>query len=329
MPFWTKFSLKFMALAGAAGLFCALLPGPARADVIRLSDMLRGIAVTEAQCAAIHQTVWVTAMERDFCIRYYISTAGGEGREPVVFLQGDKLGRLNTQSRTFEPLPQEKDLNTADLIRFAHGFSKAARTTAIYLARPGIDGSSGDHRIRHSLLELAATDAALDAIKARHGFTGYHLIGQSGGATLAGALIGIRHDVGCAVLGAGMLAPLQLKKSTLQLSKQMIDAVEGIPGIVQNRQTRVLVVTDREDKKVPLVHQQTFVDELRLAGGKAEHYFVQAADPNRHGVVPHARLALAGCMRGASEQAIAERLGKVVPQKISQTDRPTRIADDD
>src|SRR5690606_2931300 len=234
-------------LARAAAIACALLPGPAGADVIRLSDMLRGIVVTEAQCAAIHQTVWVTVMEQDFCIRYYISNAGGEGSQPVIFLQVDKLGRRTTQSRGFEPHPQEKALNTADLIGLAHGFSRAARTTAIYLARPGIDGSSGDHRIRHSLLELAATNAALDAIKSRHGFGGYHLVGQSGGATLAGALIGIRDDVGCAVLGSGMLAPLQLKKPTLQLSKQMIDATEAVPGILQNGKLRVLVVTDRED----------------------------------------------------------------------------------
>lgn len=315
MPKTAIYPKLLKTLAGAALLAATLLPLPARADTIRLADMLNGIAVTEAQCAAIHQTVWVSAMERDFCIRYYISHAGGEGREPVVFLQGDKLGRLNTQSHSFEPRPEDKDLDTADLLKFAHGFSKAARTTAIYLARPGIDGSSGDHRIRHSLLELAATNAALDAIKARHGYGGYHLVGQSGGATLAGALIGIRDDVGCAVLGSGMLAPLQLKKPTLQLSKQMIDATEAVPGILQNGKLRVLVVTDREDKKVSLVHQATFVDELRAAGGKPEHFFVEAADSNRHGVVPHARLALTGCLRGASEAAIAERLSKRVPPK--------------
>jgi hypothetical protein len=331
MPFWTRFSIYFRTLAGVIALACALLPGPARSDVIRLSDMLRGITVTEAQCAAIHQTVWVSVMEKDFCIRYYISTAGGEGSQPVVFLQGDKLGRLNTQSRTFEPHPHEKDLNTADLIRFAHGFSKAARTTAIYLARPGIDGSSGDHRIRHSLLELAATNAALDAIKARHAFTGYHLVGQSGGATLAGALIGIRDDIGCAVLGSGMLAPLQLKRPTLQLSRQMIDATEAIPGILQNKRLRILVVTDREDKKVSLVHQATFVDELRAAGGRAEHFFVEAPDENRHGVVRHARLALDGCVRGASEQAIAERLVRLAPQKLATAPAPriSRVPVDD
>ena len=322
MPKTAIYPKLLKTLAGAALFAATLLPLPARADTIRLADMLNGIAVTEAQCAAIHQTVWVSAMERDFCIRYYISTAGGEGREPVVFLQGDKLGRLNTQSRSFEPRPEDKDLDTADLLKFAHGFSKAARTTAIYLARPGLDGSSGDHRIRHSLLELAATNAALDAIKARHGYGGYHLVGQSGGATLAGALIGIRDDIGCAVLGSGMLAPLQLKKSTLQLSKQMIDATEAIPGILQNGKLRVLVVTDREDKKVSLVHQATFVEELRAAGGKPEHFFVEAADSNRHGVVPHARLALTGCLRGASEAAIAERLSKLVPVKAQATRVP-------
>ena len=70
MPLWTRLSRYFKALTGAAALACALLPGMARADTIRLADMLRGITVTQAQCAAIHQTVWVQAMEQDFCIRY-------------------------------------------------------------------------------------------------------------------------------------------------------------------------------------------------------------------------------------------------------------------
>jgi pimeloyl-ACP methyl ester carboxylesterase len=328
MPFWTGFSRNLRALAAAGAITGTLAPGAAGADVIRLSDMLRGIAVTQAQCAAIHQTVWVEAMEQEFCIRYYVSTAGGQSERPTVFLQGDKLGRLNTQSRAFEPHPEEKDTRTDDLIRMADGFSKAARGTAIYLARPGIDGSAGDHRIRHSLLELAAMNAALDAIKTRHGFAGFHLVGQSGGATLAGALIGLRDDVSCAVLGSGMLAPMQLKRSTLQLSKQMIDATEAIPAIVQNSAMRVLVVTDREDKKVSLAHQAVFVEELRRAGGKAEHYFVEAADTNRHGVVAHARLALAGCIRGASEAAISERLAKI-RQQVAARPAQTRQAQDD
>src|SRR5262245_3447588 len=64
-------------------------------EIIKKEDLLRGITTTAAQCAEKRHTVWVKAYGRDFCVRYYVSTAGGEGLRPVVFLQGDQLGMLD------------------------------------------------------------------------------------------------------------------------------------------------------------------------------------------------------------------------------------------
>ena len=164
----------FAALTAAVLLLAAaLLPpaaSPARAHIVPLADLVRGIAMTPAQCAALPQAVWLNVMGRDFCIRYYLSTAGGESARPVVFLQGDRLGRLNLKTGEFTPGPRDKDLDTDDFVRIADALSRQTKTAAIYLARAGLDGSSGDHRIRHSVLELNVANAALDAIKQRHGF---------------------------------------------------------------------------------------------------------------------------------------------------------------
>jgi hypothetical protein len=54
-----------IALAGAL----AAATG-ARADIIKKEDMLRGITMTRAQCAAIEEAVWVNVAGRDFCVRY-------------------------------------------------------------------------------------------------------------------------------------------------------------------------------------------------------------------------------------------------------------------
>ena len=146
-------------------------------------------------------------MGRNFCFRYYLSTAGGEGSRPVVYFPGDKLGRFNVHTGEFAPQPPDvKDIDTDDLQKNADGLSKQMKTTAIYFGRVGIDGSSGDHRIRHSVLELNATNVALEAIKLRHRFEGFHVVGQSGGATLIGGLLTLRTDIGCAAIGAGRLA---------------------------------------------------------------------------------------------------------------------------
>ena len=98
------------------------------------------------------------------------------------FSQGDRLGRLNLKTGEYDPSRRnDKDVDTDDLARMAEQLSRQYKVPAIYLARVGIDGSSGDHRIRHTVLELNVTSAALDAIKQRHRFEGFHFIGQSGG----------------------------------------------------------------------------------------------------------------------------------------------------
>ena len=301
-----------IAVALAAGaLMLPLMASPALGELITATDMLRGITITQAQCTAIPQTVWVTSLGRPFCVRYYLSTAGGEGRRPVVFLQGDKFGKLNLKTRSFYETDKFKDVDTDKLAATADGLSKSAKTTAIYLARIGVDGTSGHHSARKSLLELNLMNAALDAIRKRHGFEGFHLVGQSGGSLLVGGLIAMRDDVVCAVPGAGPLAKLKPAKQPASKPLDFFDAADGIPQIVRHRALRILVVTDRADQKVSPKSQTSFVYQLRQAGGRVDQFFVEATDKTHHNMVPYARLAISGCVQGASTEMIADRLSKL------------------
>jgi hypothetical protein len=82
---------KKSAVICSALLTAALLASyPARAETITARDMLRGTDMTAQECAQIPNSVWVTAYGRGVCMRYYLSTAGGQGDQPVVFLSGDK-----------------------------------------------------------------------------------------------------------------------------------------------------------------------------------------------------------------------------------------------
>jgi hypothetical protein len=68
--------------AALAGLVLAASPWiaePARAEIIPIASLVRGVTMTAAQCAARSDTVWVTAFNRSVCIRYYVSTVGGSG----------------------------------------------------------------------------------------------------------------------------------------------------------------------------------------------------------------------------------------------------------
>jgi hypothetical protein len=237
----------------------------AAADIIKKEDMLHGVTITRPQCAAIEQAVWLNVSGRDFCVRYYLSTAGGEGARPVAFLQGDYFGKLDPKTWTWADPSDAKDINTDDLMRMADGFSKMAKTTAIYLARIGVEGTSGNHTARKTVLELQLMNAALEAIKQRYKFEGFHLVGQSGGSKLVGGLVGLRHDIACAVSGSGPLATPGSPKVT-DPGRTFFDVTQNISLLAQNRALRLLLVSDPADKRVPIAQQTAFVDKMRQAG---------------------------------------------------------------
>ncbi len=289
----------------ATALAAMLLPATkAGADIIRKDDMLRGITMTRQQCAAAPLTVWLTVYGHEHCVRYYVSTAGGEGARPVVFLQGDYFGNLDLTTRKWVNLVDAKDIDTRDLQKMADAFSRMTKTTAIYLGRIGVEGTSGNHMSRKTLLELHLMNGALDAIKQRHGFEGFHLVGQSGGSKLVGGLIGLRRDVACAVAGSGPMTVPGTPRQT-DPSRAYFDVVETVPALAQNRSMRLMLVTDPADKTVPLAQQAGFVEKMRRAGAHVPQFLVEATDDHHHGVVVYAQLIAAGCVLGRSDADIS------------------------
>lgn len=313
-------------LAGLALAASLLAAAPARADIIKFSALMRGLTMTQAQCSELPQAVWITASGKSFCVRYYLSTAGGTGDRPVVMLQGDQIGRFNPRTQSFEIAPEAKteDTDTDNFVKYADAMSRRFKGPAIYLARIGLDGSSGFHGLRHTMLELYATNQALEAIKQRHHFAGFHLIGQSGGATLVGGLLGVRNDIGCAVPGSGNLIQLARQKN-LDTPTAWIDPAAMAPKIVKTN-ARVLVVTDPNDTIVPAERQSGFVSRLRDAGGSVEQLFVQATDDKHHGVTLYAVFAMDGCLHGASDAEIEKKLASYVKSRVASA-KPNVKAD--
>jgi hypothetical protein len=311
--------------ACAMGLMAVLsTASAANADIIRKDDMLRGITMTQAQCDAINETVWVNVLGRGFCVRYYLSTSGGEGRRPVVFMQGDYFGVLNGKTWNWINPSEAADINTDDLMRTADGFSKMAKTTAIYLARIGVDGTSGNHVWRKTVLELQLMNAALDAIKQRYGFEGFHLAGQSGGSKLLGGLIELRRDIACAVSGSGRLDDAAAGGKTGDPAHTYFDVSRNIAPVVQNRALRVMLVTDPADKFVPLAQQAGFVEKMRQAGRPVPEFMVQAVDDGHHGVVEYSRLVVAGCVLGKTDAEIASAVSTLIKRSAEYKARRER-----
>jgi hypothetical protein len=309
-----------LALAGAL-----LSASGAAAEIFKKEDLLRGITISRAQCDAIEETLWLNVHGHDFCVRYYLSTAGGEGPRPVVFLDGDQLGKINLKTWTWMEPSEAKDRDTEDIKRIADAFSKFARTTAIFLARVGVDGTSGSHLARKTVLELDLMNAALDALKQRYRLEGFHLAGQSGGSKIAGGLIGLRRDIGCAVLGSGPLALPSSPKSA-DPGRTSFDPTATAAQLAQNRLLRLYVVTDKSDKRVPLAQQSGYVDKVRRAGRPVPQYFVEAVDDLRHGVLAYTELVTGGCVLGRRDEDIAKAIGTVVKRNAEHNERRRKEA---
>jgi hypothetical protein len=291
--------LGAIALAGAL-----TATSGAGAEIFKKEDLLRGITITHAQCDATPLTFWLNVHGRDFCVRYYLSTAGGEGPRPVVFLQGDQLGKFNPRTWTWIDTTEARDVDTDDIMRLADGLSRLSKTTVIYLARIGVDGTSGNHMSRKSQVELDLVNAALDAIKQRHGYEGFHLASQSGGSAIAAALLGLRRDIACAALGSGRFVSPEIPKSK-DPARNPFDVTEEFPKLAQDRSGRLFLVSDKTDKRVPVAQQTVLVDKLRRAGRQVPQFFAVATDDLHHDVVAYTELVIAGCVLGRPDEDIA------------------------
>jgi dienelactone hydrolase len=305
-------------LAGSVFAGALVVAGGAGAEIFKKEDLLRGITITHAQCDATEHTLWLNVRGRDFCVRYYLSTAGGDGARPVVFMDGDQLGKINTKTWTWLEPSEARDRDSEELQKDADAFSKLAKTTAIVLARIGVDGTSGNHLTRKSYLELDLMNAALDALKKRYKFEGYHLAGQSGGSRLAAGLIPLRHDVACAVFGSGRLITTEGRKNP-DPGRSFFEL--NIPSIAKEAALRPYVLTDKSDKQVPAEQQTSFVQNMRKAGRQVPQLFIEATDDRHHGAMSYAELVIAGCVLGKTDDEIARAVSSMVKRNAEYNDR--------
>jgi hypothetical protein len=304
----------------------------ADADIIKKEDTLRGVATTRAQCSAIAQALWLTVYGQDFCVRYYLSTAGGEGPRPIVFWNGDSNGpvdvtrdRSGNITQTWHDPSKAFDVNTNDLMDIADSLSKMAKTAAIYIGRIGVEGTSGNHLSRKTLLELQLMNAALDALKQRYRLEGFHLAGESGGARIAFGLVGMRRDVGCVVSASGQLSA-EVPFSQLSDPGKTYFQINA-PAVAHNHAMRLIVVSDPKDQQVPPATDQTpMVVKLRQAGGIVLQSFAQSTDANHHGLLEYVRLVMAGCVLSRPDAEIVRAAATIVRRNTEINQRKDEAA---
>jgi pimeloyl-ACP methyl ester carboxylesterase len=283
-------------------------------EVFPESDLLAGKRTNRSECEATRHAVWVEHKEGSACIRYFPSSNVEGAKTAAFFFHGDRLnGRFVIQGAY-------RDNKTSVLLKASEYLSRINGTPYIFVGRPGVYGSSGVHGESRRLHEFLTMNAAVDAIKARHRVELVHLVGQSGGANVVGALLTLgRTDVVCAVASSGAFDPLARARD-LAMQKAVpwrgcdtngvcdpYSVTEHVNGVAPARSRRIFLVGDPQDSNTAYRYQQAFADKLAGAGHTVVMLPAEAltTDPQRHALAHMANRVLGWCNAGFDTEHIA------------------------
>ena len=216
-------------------------------------------------------------------VRFY-GKEGDAKVAPLVYLSSDCMQKVDGVWSVFKSYGEQSPLTVQE---WAEQISVSLGRTFLALARPGIFGSSGDHRERRRPREVAIVGAALDALKAAFGWTAIDLAGLSGGGHLVAALIADRSDIGCAVIASGNVSIRQRNaemnwKTDITGFSDFVDPIDLVERVAKSPPRRLIVLTDPDDRIVPAASQSAYVAALRKAGVAVDHRLVRALEPTRH-----------------------------------------------
>jgi len=289
------------------------------------SDLIHGKKLTEAECQALPSAVWVVAEGQQECIRYYHSAIGARGSEAIVRLSEDMV-LINGRGEV-KPYDYYLKATPAQVQNEARTRSWTLGLPYLLLARPGTYGSSGEHSKRRAPGEISIISAALDVIKARHGYTRFHLIGWSTGGHSAAALMAQRTDLGCVALSSALLSVRGWlaeygRNEDWTGNKKPIDPIALVDQITARPDLRIFVVTDPDDMVISARLQTAYVKRLAAAKLPVRQIFIAASDASAHVLGNQALEVLAACTRGRSDDDIITKFQNKTPETPPDADDP-------
>ncbi len=290
---------KFRGVIGVLLMLCCFkgVNAQVEQEPFSVRELQWGKSIEHDECNQLTHAVWVTHALGEECIRFYPSpaleqSAGEETQKPkiaVFFFHGDHLAGST-------PLGNYDKISEQSLLSIVRSNEATYKVPYILVARPGVYGSSGRHNQRRRAKEFYSLNAAVDAIKLRYGLDQVVLAGQSGGSTVASALLTLgRQDVKCAAMGSGNYAVnalAEIKRSKLgQASRRgcdvtnycdAYDVIEHVDGIAHDAHREIYVIGDPQDNNTVFHLQRAFYEKVKAAGHKATLMEVEGRGPDRH-----------------------------------------------
>jgi pimeloyl-ACP methyl ester carboxylesterase len=260
--------------------------------------LLRGATMTQQQCAQTSDGIWVVKDRRGDCIRYYSHGLKDENPVVLVVFHGDLMAQ-NGSRRTLHGYSDNKpEILRSDMRAISNRFG----VPAIFVARPGVYGSSGDHSERRRKREVDLMNLALDELRKRHNIEKFAMAGQSGGGHIVGAMLANRSDIKCAAMSSGVVAVrarVAAKGWTADATgfRDFYDPIDYVDNISKDPDLKIFVVGDERDSNVPFTTQKMYFDKLIKRGLKARLVKANGSGPEHHGLA-HCGIGIAGlCAR--------------------------------
>jgi pimeloyl-ACP methyl ester carboxylesterase len=281
---------------------------------------------SQALCESVPNRIFVATTVGSECIAYWATKGNEQRRHAVFFIDGD-LPPVADQATFQEHMHKTED----GIEKLMQKWADKLHVRYVYLARPALHRSSGNHKDRMKARETVILAGAAERLEDRLGVDSIALAGQSRGSTIAASLLTLKlHGVNCAVLGSGAFEIVNLEYDVrakghqpvdkAALRKIMCDPSAHIDGIEPDATRRIFVIGDREDPKAAFPQQTHFVESLKTAGNHAVQIEVEAY--HHHGAARYAVPTAGACLNGLPDNKIVTAVAK-----MQQEHKQLRVSD--
>jgi hypothetical protein len=255
------------------------------------------------------------------CLSFYVFGKVADSHAGIIFLSGDIDGQLDVQVRmswmfrAFGALAND-----------AAKASLAEHVPVIILGRPGLFGSTGDHRYRHTQLEYELVGRAIEELVTRLRVTQVALVGGSGGSSTIMGVISLGSKQGnCIVAASGgydiaNMAERKYQAKGIGISQQqraqwhrrLFSHHSSLGGIAKEVQRRIFLVGDSTDTFAPFAQQIRYAESLQTAGLRVQVVEAKSPRGDGHSFTYESLVAAAHCLKGEDDNRVVRVFGGIL-----------------
>jgi acetyl esterase/lipase len=254
----------------------------------------------------------------------------------LIYLHGDIPFRERSDIRFYQGIVNKR------LPWFAR-MAAASRTDVIMLVRPGYFMAPGDTLFRRAPTTVDTMAEAITSITRKHAYKSVALVGQSGGAMIAAAMMMRPEQTPtCVVLASGSHYQA-LKRQRRQVArkatphpadnlnearKREFDAVSfeigsNLDRVRADPARRLFVLADRRDTIVPFAGQPRLVREMTANAHHAVLLELAAKGEQHHGLGNEGVEIGLRCLNGETDQQIMQGRAKSIAPAMPNDAAPT------